>query len=82
MTRVLTKTSAVLDRRDDASTATHVRFSYAADLAAGEAPTPDHGEPEREVDMNGTIVEHADTEPDHRAELDQRVRPEAFGFRA
>ena len=43
---------------------------------------PDHGEPEREVDMNGTIVEHADTEPDHRAELDQRVRPEAFGFRA
>ena len=39
MTRTLTKTSAVLDRRDDASTATHVRFSYAADLAAGEAPT-------------------------------------------
>lgn len=39
MTRVLTKTSAVLDRHDDASTATHVRFSYAADLAAGEAPT-------------------------------------------
>ena len=24
---------------------------------------PDHGEPEREVDMNGTIVEHTDTEP-------------------
>lgn len=42
---------------------------------------PGHGEPEREVDMNGTIVEHAYTEPDHRAELDQRVRPEAFGFR-
>lgn len=42
---------------------------------------PGHGEPEREVDMNGTIVEHVDTEPDHRAELDQRVRPEAFGFR-
>ena len=39
MTRVLTKTNAVLDRHDDASTATHVRFSYAADLAAGEAPT-------------------------------------------
>lgn len=42
---------------------------------------PDRGEPEREVDMNGTIVEHADTEPDHRAELDARVRPGAFGFR-
>ena len=42
---------------------------------------PEHGEPEREVDM-GSLVEHADTEPDHRAELDQRVRPEAFGFRA
>ena len=40
----------------------------------------EHGEPEREVDM-GSLVEHADTEPDHRAELDQRVRPEAFGFR-
>ena len=39
MTRVLTKTRAVLDRHDAASTATHVRFSYAADLAAGEAPT-------------------------------------------
>ena len=41
---------------------------------------PGHGEPEREVDMD-SLVEHADTEPDHRAELDQRVRPEAFGFR-
>lgn len=38
-------------------------------------------EPGREVDM-GAMIEHADTEPDHRAELDQRVRPEAFGFRA
>lgn len=41
---------------------------------------PEHGEPEREVDM-GSIVEHADTEPDHRAELDQRAMPEAFGHR-
>ena len=41
---------------------------------------PDHGEPEREVDMNGTIVEHAHTEPDHLAELDQRVRPDPLGF--
>ena len=41
---------------------------------------PDHGEPEREVDLNGTIVEHADPYPDPRAELDARVRHEAFGF--
>ena len=27
-------------------------------------------------------VEHPDIEPDPRAGLDHRVRPEAFGFRA
>ena len=42
---------------------------------------PDDGA-ERDVDLNGTIVEHADTEPDHRAELDHRVRPDqTLGFR-
>lgn len=38
---------------------------------------PDDGA-ERDVDLNGTIVEHADTEPDHRAELDHRN--ERVGF--
>ena len=42
---------------------------------------PDDDGAERDVDLNGTIVEHADTYPDPRAELDHRVRPEAFGFR-
>ena len=48
MTRTLTKTIAVLDRRDDASTATHVRFSYAADLAADVERSDwiDMGEPD------------------------------------
>ena len=41
---------------------------------------PDDGA-ERDVDLNGTIVEHADPYPDPRAELDHRVRHEAFGFR-
>ena len=37
---------------------------------------------ERDVDLNGTIVEHADTYPDPRAELDHRVRPDqTLGFR-
>ena len=41
---------------------------------------PDDGA-EREVDM-GSLVEHADTEPDHRAELDHRVRhDQTLGFR-
>lgn len=34
---LLSKTQTVLDR--DTDTATHVRFAYAADIAAGEAPT-------------------------------------------
>ena len=54
-------------------------FGHALTLDAG-LTCPEH-EPGRDVDM-GALVEHADTEPDHRAELDQRVRPEAFGFRA
>ena len=30
----------------------------------------------------GSLVEHADTEPDHRAELDHRVRTDQkLGFR-
>ena len=41
---------------------------------------PDDGA-ERDGDLNGTIVEHADPYPDPRAELDARVRHEAFGFR-
>ena len=41
---------------------------------------PDH-EPERDTDM-GAVIEHADTEPDMRADLDARVRPgDTFGFR-
>ena len=41
---------------------------------------PDDGA-EREVDM-GSLVEHADTYPDPRAELDHRVRPDqTLGFR-
>ena len=40
---------------------------------------PDH-EPDRDTDM--ASMEHADTEPDHRAELDARVRPsDTLGFR-
>lgn len=53
-------------------------FGHTLTLDAG-LTCPEH-EPEREVDM-GSLVEHADTEPDHRAELDARVKPEAFGFR-
>ena len=42
---------------------------------------PDDGA-ERDVDLNGTIVERADPYPDHRAELDHRVRPDqTLGFR-
>ena len=55
-------------------------FGHTLTLDAG-LTCPDHGEPGRDVDM-GALVEHADTEPDHRAELDARVRPEAhLGFR-
>ena len=42
---------------------------------------PDDGA-ERDVDLNGTIVEHADPYPDPRAELDHRVRhDQTLGFR-
>ena len=55
-------------------------FSHTFSIDAG-ITCPDHGQPDREVDM-GSMVEHADTEPDRRAELDARVRPdETFGFR-
>ena len=43
---------------------------------------PDDDGDERDVDLNGTIVEHADPYPDPRAELDHRVRPDqTLGFR-
>ena len=46
----------------------------------GTITCPDGGGiPDREVDM-GALIEHGDTEPDHRAELDARVRP-TLGFR-
>ena len=42
---------------------------------------PDDGA-ERDVDLNGTIVERAGPYPDHRAELDHRVRhDQTLGFR-
>ena len=37
MTAILSKTKVVLDH--DGDTATHVRFAYDPDIAAGEAPT-------------------------------------------
>ena len=52
-------------------------FGHTLTLDAG-LTCPEH-EPGRDVDM-GALVEHADTEPDQRAELDARVRHEAFGF--
>ena len=55
-------------------------FGHTLAIDAG-ITCPDHGQPEREVDM-GAMIEHADTEPDPRAELDHRVRPDqTLGFR-
>lgn len=55
-------------------------FGHTLAIEAG-ITCPDEGHPDREVDM-GAMIEHADTEPDHRAELDARVRPsDTLGFR-